>query len=203
MKRPDDPGIRALRRDFDDAMQFTHVMAMQVKDDTINLLAMVSVLVEDLVEQDLIAPERLVRRIEDRRKQEIEAQAQRAFVQFYPDVDKYTLTGLPDVPCAELIPLCQARCCKLHAPLSRQDLDERLVSVDWMAPYHLLRGRDGYCAHSDSESRSCTVYANRPATCRTYDCRHDPRIWADFDKRILADDARAGRPSVAAPSDEG
>ena len=25
----------------------------------------------------------------------------------------------------------------------------------------------------------------RPATCRTYDCRHDKRIWEDFDKGII------------------
>jgi hypothetical protein len=30
------------------------------------------------------------------------------------------------------------------------------------------------------------VYEHRPAICRTYDCRKDPRIWIDFEKRIPA-----------------
>lgn len=185
MTRADDPDVRALGDHFADAMQFTHVMAMQAKDDTISLLATVDVLVEELVERGLIPRERLLRRIAERRTREIEAQAQRAFVQFYPDEDKYAITDLPAVPCAELMPLCQARCCTLHAPLSRQDLDERIVEVDWAAPYHLRRGDDGYCVHHEA-GHGCSVYANRPAICRSYDCRSDPRIWADFERRIPA-----------------
>jgi hypothetical protein len=30
------------------------------------------------------------------------------------------------------------------------------------------------------------VYAQRPGACRAYDCRHDPRVWIDFEARIPA-----------------
>ena len=37
--------------------------------------------------------------------------------------DKYE-TPTPDIPCAELVHLCQARCCSFTFSLSTQDLDE-------------------------------------------------------------------------------
>jgi Fe-S-cluster containining protein len=45
--------------------------------------------------------------------------------------------------------------------------------------------RDGACTHR--EGHFCSVYDNRPAVCRTYDCRRDKRIWSDYERRILAD----------------
>jgi hypothetical protein len=36
------------------------------------------------------------------------------------------------------------------------------------------------------DTGACTVYAQRPGACRAYDCRHDPRVWIDFDARIPA-----------------
>src|SRR5258707_619120 len=83
---------------------------------------------------------------------------------------------------AELIPLCRGRCCTLHFPLSNQDLDEHIVKWQYLRPYIIKqRPDDHYCVHSDPETRGCTVYANRPRICRTYDCRNDKRIWVDFE----------------------
>ena len=86
----------------------------------------------------------------------------------------------------ELLPICQARCCKLSFPLSTQDLDEGVIRWDYGEPY-LIRQRasDGYCVHNGAGS--CTVHAQRPMICRTYTCKDDKRIWADFDARILAE----------------
>jgi Fe-S-cluster containining protein len=33
---------------------------------------------------------------------------------------------------------------------------------------------------------ACTIYEKRPASCRAYDCRADPRVWIDFEARIPA-----------------
>ncbi len=98
--------------------------------------------------------------------------------------DKYATTP-SSPPCEELIPLCQARCCTLTFSLSTADLDEGVVRWDYGQPY-LIRQRasDGYCVHCDPDSRSCTVHAQRPRVCRSYDCRDDVRIWIDYDKRI-------------------
>jgi Fe-S-cluster containining protein len=102
-------------------------------------------------------------------------------------VDKYALKELPQIDCASLIHLCKARCCALKVCLSQQDIDEGVLSWDYEQPYQIRRRReDEYCVYSEPETRRCIVYAHRPATCRTYDCREDPRIWKDFDKKIPA-----------------
>lgn len=96
-------------------------------------------------------------------------------------------TESPPIPCAELIPLCQARCCRLSFALSTEDLDEGVIRWDYGQPY-LIRQRasDGYCVHNDPEGRGCTVHDHRPRVCRSYDCRSDPRVWIDYAQRIPA-----------------
>ncbi len=101
-------------------------------------------------------------------------------------VDKYEAES-PPIPCAELIPLCKARCCSLTFRLSTQDLEGRQVRWDYGNPYWNARRDDGYCVHNEP-GHGCNVYAERPAVCRTYDCRKDTRIWLDYDQRIPAPD---------------
>ena len=100
--------------------------------------------------------------------------------------DKYTVEG-SSPPCAELIPICEARCCKLTFALSTRDLDEGVIRWDYGQPY-LIRQResDGKCVHNDPSNGFCTVHQYRPRVCRIYDCRNDPRIWTDYEKRIPA-----------------
>jgi hypothetical protein len=101
-------------------------------------------------------------------------------------VDKYAMTG-PDIDCASLLHLCHARCCAFTVELTSQDLDESVVRWDLGRPYLLLQGEDGYCTHLDrANDGGCTIYAQRPATCRTFDCRYDTRIWLDWEKRTPA-----------------
>jgi Fe-S-cluster containining protein len=89
----------------------------------------------------------------------------------------------PDVDCASLAPLCKVRCCRdFDIALSREDIDDGL-RWELEAPYLLERGSEG-CAYLGEQG--CTVYDRRPATCRSYDCRQDPRVWIDFDKKIPA-----------------
>ncbi len=100
--------------------------------------------------------------------------------------DKYPVNG-PDIPCTELMHLCKARCCTLTFPLSSQDLDEGIIRWDYGQPYMIRqRASDGYCVHNAPDTHGCTVHANRPLTCRRYDCRDDKRIWADFENRVVA-----------------
>lgn len=107
--------------------------------------------------------------------------------------DKYTPdAGHVQIDCAARLALCHAACCRLRVPLSRQDLDEGVVEWDTDHPYLNRQRADGYCVHCDQASQRCAVYDERPGLCRTFDCRHDRRIWIDFDRRIP-------NPSVAAP----
>lgn len=91
----------------------------------------------------------------------------------------------PDIDCASRIHLCEARCCRFEVSLSKEDLRDGLpFEVD--RPYKLPR--DYYtkkCVCMD-EQGACTVYEKRPASCRVYDCRHDPRVWVDFENKIPA-----------------
>jgi len=102
--------------------------------------------------------------------------------------DKYETTP-SDVPCEELLSLCNARCCKMRFSLSPQDLDEGIIRWDYGQPY-LIRQResDRYCVHNDPDTRFCTVREVRPRVCRSYDCRKDKRVWIDYEARIPAED---------------
>ncbi|HVK77599.1 MAG TPA: YkgJ family cysteine cluster protein [Kofleriaceae bacterium] len=99
--------------------------------------------------------------------------------------DKYEIATDDGPPCAELLPICEARCCTFVFALSTQDLDEGVIRWDRGQPY-LIRHDDGACTHLDRHSHGCTAYDHRPAPCRRFDCRADPRVWTDYPNRILA-----------------
>lgn len=99
--------------------------------------------------------------------------------------DKYQVPS-PDVDCATLVPLCKARCCSMDVTLSAQDVAEGGIPFDVMQPYAMPRDpatKRCVCMNADG---ACTIYERRPGTCRAYDCRHDKRIWLDFERRIPA-----------------
>ena len=98
--------------------------------------------------------------------------------------DKRSKTG-PEIDCAARIHLCEARCCRFEVSLSREDIRDNIPFVV-ERPYQLPR--DPYtkkCACMDADG-ACTIYEKRPASCRVYDCREDPRVWIDFEARIPA-----------------
>jgi Fe-S-cluster containining protein len=123
---------------------------------------------------DLIA--KLRQRVEIARKAEVELSSVE---------DKYAVTGEP-IDCESRLPLCQARCCSFTVQLSRQDLAEGELAWDIDRPYRLPRHADGYCANLGRDDARCQRYQHRPATCRSYTCRTDKRVWLDFDARIPA-----------------
>lgn len=99
--------------------------------------------------------------------------------------DKYAVPNA-EVDCASRIPLCGARCCTMEVTLSAQDVIERVLPFDIEKPYVLPKdAATGTCACRAADG-ACTVYEHRPGACRAYDCRHDARIWIDFDARIPA-----------------
>lgn len=102
------------------------------------------------------------------------------------DPDKYNMLHGEPVDCADRMPLCKGRCCKLTIVLTEQDLDEGKLKWDLQEPYVLRRAQDRRCIYQDRTSGFCTNYEHRPATCRGYSCRNDRRIWLDFDNKIPA-----------------
>lgn len=116
--------------------------------------------------------------------------------------DKREIPG-PGIDCASLLHLCRARCCTMTVELTREDIAD---GIKWEIdrPYVLLHDADGWCHHLDRGTGGCTVYDDRPSTCRKFDCRNDARIWTDFDAGIPAPlrfpFADNGGPTFAAPS---
>ncbi len=174
---------RTLAADLARGMRFANTMGEQTRGLVYETALTVLALVEELRERGAIAADEHARRLEQAQAAEVERVKDHARVRLETRADKYAIVP-PDVPCAELIPLCRGRCCTLHFPLSKQDLNERIVKWQVARPYLIRQRDDGYCVHSDPATRGCTVYAHRPATCRSYDCRKDKRIWVDFERRI-------------------
>ena len=99
--------------------------------------------------------------------------------------DKYSVDpGHEPIDCADRVALCQAACCRLRVPLSREEIDEHVVQWDTARPYLNRQRHDGYCVHCDEATHECAIYEQRPGICRTFDCRSDQRIWIDFERRI-------------------
>ena len=98
-----------------------------------------------------------------------------------PEYDKYAFDYTAKIDCASRVHLCHAACCRLPFALSHQDVREGIVHWDFGQPY-LIQQDDGYCTHIDRATCACTIYTNRPAPCRGFDCRGDQRIWLDFEQ---------------------
>ncbi len=100
-----------------------------------------------------------------------------------PPAEAWALDELPDVDCVALYPICKARCCRFYFPLSVADVERGVVRWDPRRPYFIRNAPDGRCVHQ-GERGACGVYHDRPAPCRVYDCRDDPRIWLDFEHEL-------------------
>jgi Fe-S-cluster containining protein len=105
-----------------------------------------------------------------------------------PEYEKYGFESTVQIDCASRLHLCKAACCRLRFALSRQDVEEGIVQWDFSHPYFIASSDDGYCRHLDRATSGCSIHANRPVPCRAYDCRHDQRIWSDFEQRIVSPD---------------
>jgi hypothetical protein len=115
--------------------------------------------------------------------------------------DKYSVES-SDIDCAARIPLCGARCCSFDVALSTQDVLERKLPFVIDQPYMLPRDpATKKCACMDAQG-ACTAYDYRPATCRSYDCREDRRVWLDFEARVPAPLPESIRPVAAIVNDD-
>ncbi|MBX3156372.1 MAG: YkgJ family cysteine cluster protein [Deltaproteobacteria bacterium] len=192
------------RRDFERAVRALNLSDLSLRDAVLQLSAQVVTLTDELTRRlDKVEPqpapagtpptetpgtleEAVTELIPTTLAKIRAADARSTRVALDMGADKYEVTPA-DVPCAELIPLCGARCCTYTFALSTADLDEGVIRWDYGQPY-LIRQRasDGFCVHNDPTTRGCTAHAHRPRVCRTYDCRDDKRVWTDYERRIPA-----------------
>ena len=179
--------------DMERGLRFAHVVLSahrQVSDEAIaTLQALAQVMIDKgLVDRDEFEAERV-------RARESVAEVVQPGVRLEHRGDKYSEPRAVEIDCAARIHLCHGRCCQYNFCLTAQDLDEGVAKWDYGNPYWIRHGADGYCVHSDPATRGCTIHAQRPHVCRTYDCRGDARIWVDFEARIPAP-VRQHRPFI-------
>lgn len=180
--RPDEIAPDALHRDLDQGLRFAHIMMSINQQEAREGIVCAKALAELLVLKGLLAKEELETMM-GQVSQEL-AKLPAPQVKLAKSEDKYTCGREVLIDCAERIPLCHAACCTFTFYLTEQDLDEGMVRWDYRRPYWIQHEASGYCTHCDPVSHHCHVHAVRPYVCRAYDCRHDQRVWLDFEQRI-------------------
>lgn len=179
-------------RDDDRGLRAAHLAIEELRGDLFRLAARVVAVEEELMRRVPAEEREAVEAALDARTPELLARIQAADVGatgrvvMGEPVDKYAVPPLAGggPPCLELLPICGARCCSFDVPITTQDLDEGVVRWDRANPYLLQQEADERCTHLSREGARCTCYAQRPAVCRAYDCRQDPRVWIDYERRI-------------------
>lgn len=82
-----------------------------------------------------------------------------------------------DAPCLECLPYCKAHCCSCTGILVTDDEVEEYAdtSVKLTFNYELnscemTKSSDGFCHALDRQTRTCSIYEDRPHTCKTFHC---------------------------------
>jgi len=180
------------REELERALRHMNALVAGLRDELLTLGAQVVTLTRQLERRGTVSEdevlEELPATLEEVRLADADPDSLRAVLGSCTE-DKYQVES-PPVPCEEILPLCHARCCKLGFPLATQDLNECVARWDYVRPYAILhRKSDGRCVHNQPGSFRCGIYEHRPHPCRDFDCRDDPRVWVDFEKRVLAPDS--------------
>lgn len=175
-----------LRQSIADGLLYTHTRLNANQRKALEAASFLYALVELLNEKGLITIAELDERkavVAQRLTEQVRREGNGALVQ-EPEYDKYNFPHGAQIDCEKRVHLCQASCCRLPFALSKQDVREGIVHWDFGQPYLIEHDAAGYCTHMAQGACACTIYAHRPAPCRGYDCRHDQRIWLDFDQML-------------------
>jgi hypothetical protein len=143
--------------------------------------------VEVLVAEGVLDPGRLEDAVAvsaPRRERQFHERGMAVAIQDFGE-SKYAFEGGTEIDCENRMHLCGGACCKLPVALSKEDVEEGVLRWELGRPYLLLHDDDHHCHHFDREQRRCGAYGARPIPCRAYDCRHDDRIWLDFEAGIV------------------
>lgn len=178
--------LSSLRKSLADGLLYTHSRLNANQRKTLEAASFLYALVEVLNEKGLLTIEELDARqqsVIERLREQTRREGNGTVFQD-PEYDKYNFPHGAQIDCAERVHLCKASCCRLPFALSKQDVCEGIVHWDFGQPYLIEHNAAGYCTHMAQGNCACTIYAQRPAPCRGYDCRHDQRIWLDFAQMI-------------------
>jgi Fe-S-cluster containining protein len=177
--------LRELERQVEHGSLFMHAGLTEQATRVNQLEALVNGLADLLVRQDVVSAADLVAAAEATHRQIAEEGREVSVgVAIRGDGDA------PEVPaeaidCEARLPLCKAVCCRLRFPLTVEEIESGPVKWELGRPYFNRHGPHGYCHCIDEETLGCTVYDERPRPCRQYSCAGDPRIWKDFEGRVI------------------
>jgi Fe-S-cluster containining protein len=198
---PEFSSMEDLRNDVAEGLMFSHSRENANTSKVLEVASFSYALIELLSERGLISLEEL-----DERKRKVGARLVEKFAEKGMGValtddenDKYAYEGGVQIDCDQRLPLCRGACCRLSFALTVQDLEEGAVKWALGRPYMIRHDADGYCHHLERETKHCGIYAQRPIVCRSYDCRKDKRIWADFENRVVSPDLEKLFPAPAGP----
>lgn len=108
-----------------------------------------------------------------------------------------------DLDCSAHHQSCGAACCtSFSVVLTAEEAASNKYLWDIAFPYRLLVDEAGTCVYFDRTSLSCTIWADRPAACRTFDCRKDDRIWDDYAGRRVSTSAMEAKARMFAARDK-
>src|SRR6266566_5282352 len=184
-ERPPVPGVR-LRREIGPGLLHVHDRLQSNRSEIRQALSTATALVQLLARSGLVDPRDLEESklaVKRTLEQDAADKGLSGVLESAPVGDKYDFQHTVEIDCASRLHLCRASCCRLKFSLSRQDVDEGIVRWDLESPYAIARDTDGHCSSLERGALGCSVWKNRPATYRAYDCRQDKRIWLDFEKR--------------------
>jgi hypothetical protein len=197
----DSISLESLRNDVAEGLMFSHSRENANTSKVLEVASFSYALIELLNERGIISLEEL-----DERKRKVGQRLVEKFAEKGMGValtddekDKYSYEGAVKIDCENRMTLCRGACCRLRFALTVQDLEEGEVKWEFGRPYMIRHDADGYCHHLERETKHCGVYEKRPIVCRSYDCRKDKRIWADFENRVVSDDLEKLFPK---PADE-
>ncbi|HEX7901144.1 MAG TPA: YkgJ family cysteine cluster protein [Planctomycetota bacterium] len=72
--------------------------------------------------------------------------------------------------CDACRPACRAVCCRgMRAPLADEEIASGRYESEAVEGRIVLRQKDGGCVYLGEDDR-CSIYADRPAACRRFDC---------------------------------
>ena len=84
--------------------------------------------------------------------------------------------------------ICKAVCCSFNFALTKEEVEKGIIKWNKEWPYFISKDEDGYCSHLNRKTLTCEIWENRPQRCRKYDCRKDPTVWIDWEKKIINDE---------------
>lgn len=180
-------GTPDLRREVAEGFLYAHSRLNANTSKTLEGASFLYALIELLSEKGVVTVDELDERkrvVGQRLAEELRRNGNGVMLQD-PEYEKYSFRQSAEIDCESRVHLCKAACCRLPFALSKQDIREGVVRWSLGEPYLIDQGKDGYCVHLDRCASGCTIYEHRPVPCRGFDCRHDGRVWLDFENRIV------------------